>query len=51
MRLAVTADPDQRGRIAVAVEMDGRIVKRAQWETLELAPGAKLEIVQFVGGG
>jgi sulfur carrier protein len=35
----------------VAVEMDHRIVKRAEWETLELPPGAKLEIVQFVGGG
>lgn len=35
----------------VAVEMDRRIVKRAEWETLELEPGAKLEIVQFVGGG
>jgi len=35
----------------VAVEMDRRIVKRAEWEALELAPGVKLEIVQFVGGG
>lgn len=35
----------------VAVEMDRRIVKRPEWEGLELAAGAKLEIVQFVGGG
>jgi thiamine biosynthesis protein ThiS len=35
----------------VAVEMDRRIVKRADWDALELEPGAKLEIVQFVGGG
>jgi thiamine biosynthesis protein ThiS len=35
----------------VAVEMDRRIVKRTEWETLELPPGAKIEIVQFVGGG
>lgn len=35
----------------VAVEMDRRIVKRAEWDTLELRPGARLEIVQFVGGG
>jgi len=35
----------------VAVEMDRRIVKRTEWETLELEPGARLEIVQFVGGG
>ena len=35
----------------VAVEMERRIVKRAEWETLRLTPGARLEIVQFVGGG
>ena len=35
----------------VAVEMDRRIVKRTEWETLRLAAGARLEIVQFVGGG
>ena len=35
----------------VAIEMDRRIVKRAEWDTLQLAPGAKIEIVQFVGGG
>jgi thiamine biosynthesis protein ThiS len=35
----------------VAVEMDRRIVKRAEWDTLELPPGARIEIVQFVGGG
>src|SRR6266853_1285313 len=35
----------------VAVEMDRRIVKRSEWETLELPVGAKIEIVQFVGGG
>jgi len=35
----------------VAVEMDRRIVKRTEWEALELRPGARLEIVQFVGGG
>jgi thiamine biosynthesis protein ThiS len=35
----------------VAVELDRRIVKRSDWGSLELAQGAKLEIVQFVGGG
>jgi thiamine biosynthesis protein ThiS len=35
----------------VAIELDGRIVKRPQWECLELPPGARIEIVQFVGGG
>jgi sulfur carrier protein len=35
----------------VAVELNREIVKRAQWESTELRDGAKLEIVQFVGGG
>jgi len=35
----------------VAVELDRRIVKRAQWEETLLRDGAQLEIVQFVGGG
>ena len=35
----------------VAVELNRRIVKRAEWETLEIESGARLEIVQFVGGG
>jgi thiamine biosynthesis protein ThiS len=35
----------------VAIELDLRIVKRDQWPALRLAPGARIEIVQFVGGG
>jgi thiamine biosynthesis protein ThiS len=35
----------------VAVELDRRILKRAEWETVQLESGARLEIVQFVGGG
>lgn len=35
----------------VAVELDRRIVKRAQWDKTLLRDGAQLEIVQFVGGG
>jgi sulfur carrier protein len=35
----------------VAVEMDRRIVKRAEWTVAPLRPGVKIEIVQFVGGG
>jgi thiamine biosynthesis protein ThiS len=35
----------------VAVELDRQIVKQAQWEDTTLAPGSRLEIVQFVGGG
>ncbi len=35
----------------LAVELDRRIVKRAQWASTPLAAGAQIEIVQFVGGG
>jgi thiamine biosynthesis protein ThiS len=35
----------------VAVEMDRKIVKSADWSTTTLKPGTCLEIVQFVGGG
>ena len=35
----------------VAVELNGQIVKRALWAETLIEPGAKIEIVQFVGGG
>lgn len=35
----------------LAIELDRRIIKRAEWASMHLAPGAQLEIVQFVGGG
>ena len=35
----------------VAVELDRRIVKQPHWRGTVLAPGARVEIVQFVGGG
>ena len=35
----------------LAIELDRRIVKRAEWSTAVLSAGAKVEIVQFVGGG
>jgi sulfur carrier protein len=35
----------------VAVELDRRIVKQPEWPETILRPGARLEIVQFVGGG
>jgi thiamine biosynthesis protein ThiS len=35
----------------VAVELDRRIVKPKDWAATPLTDGARLEIVQFVGGG
>ena len=35
----------------LAIELDRRIVRRAAWDSTALPEGARLEIVQFVGGG
>jgi thiamine biosynthesis protein ThiS len=35
----------------VAVELDRKIVKRERWAETAVEPGARVEIVQFVGGG
>ena len=35
----------------VAVELDRVIIKSSFWSETTLAPGAKIEIVHFVGGG
>jgi len=35
----------------VAVELDRHIIKPHDWGTTPIADGARLEIVQFVGGG
>ena len=35
----------------VAVELDGLILKKSEWPGRSLQPGARLEVVHFVGGG
>ncbi len=35
----------------VAIELDREIVRKPSWAETRLAPGSKVEIVQFVGGG
>lgn len=35
----------------VAIELDRRIVKSADWPRTALSDGAEVEIVHFVGGG
>lgn len=35
----------------VAVELNLEIVRQPQWASTQVTPGARLEIVQFVGGG
>ena len=35
----------------LAVEVNGSIVRKAEWSAKRLAPGDKIEILHFVGGG
>jgi len=35
----------------VAVELNKIIVRKAEWESAQIEPGAQVEIVHFVGGG
>jgi sulfur carrier protein len=35
----------------VAVELNGAIIRKAEWPSAEVREGARLEIVWFVGGG
>jgi sulfur carrier protein len=35
----------------IAVEHNGSIIQRAQWPQTPVAPGDRLEVVHFVGGG
>jgi thiamine biosynthesis protein ThiS len=44
---------DQLGLNAgrVAIEYNLQILPKTKWEETEVAPGDRLEIVQFVGGG
>jgi sulfur carrier protein len=39
----------KRGR--VAVELNQAVVPKAEWDSVEIRPGDKIEIVNFVGGG
>lgn len=44
--LQLGLDPER-----VAVELNRRLVRRAEWEATTVEEGASLEIVTFVGGG
>ncbi|WTM88530.1 sulfur carrier protein ThiS [Halothiobacillus sp. DCM-1] len=35
----------------LAVELNGEIVPRAEWPSVMLSPGDRVEIVQAIGGG
>ena len=35
----------------VAVELNKRIIRRANWDSTTISEGDKVEIVHFVGGG
>lgn len=35
----------------VAIELNGEVVRRAQWRLIHINPEDKVEVVHFVGGG
>jgi sulfur carrier protein len=35
----------------IAVELNGSVVRRVEWDSLLLSEGDRVEIVHFVGGG
>lgn len=35
----------------IVAECDGRLVKREEYDTLELSEGNVIELIRFVGGG
>jgi sulfur carrier protein len=35
----------------VAVELDGQIVRKPEWQATAVREGARIEVVWFVGGG
>ena len=35
----------------VAIELNGRVITRADWPKTEVSDGDKIEVVHFVGGG
>ena len=39
--------PDKR----IAIELNNNVIKRAEWASVKLKEGDKLEVVHFVGGG
>ena len=37
--------------VQIAVELDGKVVRRESWSDIPIGSGATLEIVRFIGGG
>ncbi|MFD2672585.1 sulfur carrier protein ThiS [Marinicrinis sediminis] len=47
---ALVTELKMTGRL-IAVEAEGQVLRKEDWEQCELAPGMAIEIVHFVGGG
>lgn len=45
--LEILALPDKR----IAIELNREVVRRKDWETIQVKDADKIEIVHFVGGG
>lgn len=51
IRLSELLDSLSVPRRLIAVEVNGTVIKRTEWETTEIGEGDRLEVVHFVGGG
>jgi sulfur carrier protein len=38
-------------RTRIAIELNQSVIPKAEWDSVTLRPGDKVEIVNFVGGG
>ena len=45
--IALSSLPEKR----VAIELNGEVIRRAQWSFTFIGPEDKIEVVHFVGGG
>ncbi len=44
-------DKNDYKRTRIAVEINGRIIKRSDYDQIEIHDGDRIEVVSFVGGG
>lgn len=49
--LTALLEQRQLNQSKIVAEVDGRIVKKADFGQCLLAPGSQVELLQFVGGG
>lgn len=49
--LAELLDKNDYNRTKIAVEMNGKIIKKSDYDKIKIHDGDRIEVVSFVGGG